>query len=290
MLRVFLQIFRLIPFSALYVLSDALAFLLHKIIGYRRKVIYENLQRAFPEKNKTEILKIVRATYCNLSDVTLETLKSFTIPFTEIERRALCLHESIVNQYLDKGQSVILMGSHLGNWEYSGLAMPPQFHGATVAAYKPVKNKGMNAYINQSRSRTGMEMVPMDEMFKAFRNHSSGPKVFLLLSDQSPSSRKSAHWVNFFGQETASLPGADVLGRKFGLPVLYYRMLRTERRGFYEIEFTELCSDPLTATEMDITRSYTRHLEADIRAQPEQWLWSHKRWKMSKVQPEISKV
>jgi len=72
MLRVFLQIFRLIPFSALYVLSDALAFLLHKIIGYRRKVIYENLQRAFPEKNKTEILKIVRATYCNLSDVTLD--------------------------------------------------------------------------------------------------------------------------------------------------------------------------------------------------------------------------
>lgn len=282
MLRVFLQIFRLIPFRVLYVLSDAMAFLLFKIVGYRRKVIVENLRRAFPEKTDLEIQKIVRETYRNLTDVTLETLKSFTAPYPEIERRALCVNPEILNQYLDLGKSVILTGSHLGNWEYSGLTMPPQFHGETVTAYKPLTNKGMDAYINQARSRTGMQMVAMDEVFKAMRKHSEAPTVFILLADQSPSSRKSAHWVNFFGQETASLPGADVLGRKFGMPILYYQVLRTARRGFYEIEFTELCADPLVAAEMDITRAFTRRLEADIRAQPEQWLWSHKRWKMSR--------
>jgi len=282
MLRVFLQLFRLIPFRALYVLSDALSFLLFKIVGYRRKVIFDNLQHAFPEKNEAEILKIVRANYRNLTDVTLETLKSFTAPYTEIERRALCLNPEIVNQFLDRGQSVILTGSHLGNWEYTGLTMPPQFHGATVTAYKPLTNKGMDAYINQARSRTGMEMVGMDEVFKAIRKRSEVPTVFILLADQSPSSRKSAHWVSFLGQDTASLPGADVLGRKFGLPVLYYRVVRTGRRGFYEIEFTELCTDPSSANEMDITRAFARRLEADIRQQPEQWLWSHKRWKMKR--------
>ena len=282
MLRVFLQIFRLIPFRVLYVLSDAMAFLLFKIVGYRRKVIVENLRRAFPEKTDLEIQKIVRETYRNLTDVTLETLKSFTAPYPEIERRAICMNPEILNQYLDLGKSVILTGSHLGNWEYSGLTMPPQFHGDTVTAYKPLTNKGMDAYINQARSRTGMQMVAMDEVFKAMRKHSEAPTVFILLADQSPSSRKSAHWVNFFGQETASLPGADVLGRKFGMPILYYQVLRTARRGFYEIEFTELCADPLAAAEMDITRAFTRRLEADIRAQPEQWLWSHKRWKMSR--------
>ncbi len=282
MLQVFLQIFRLVPFRVLYVLSDGLAFLLFRVIGYRRKVIFENLQRAFPEKSEAEILKIVRANYRNLTDVTLETLKSFTAAFAEIERRAVCLNPEIVNQYLDRGQSVILTGSHLGNWEYTGLTMPPQFHGATVTAYKPLTNKGMDAYINQARSRTGMEMVGMDEVFKAIRKRSAEPTVFILLADQSPSSRKSAHWVSFFGQETASLPGADVLGRKFGLPVLYYRVVRTEQRGFYEIEFTEICTDPSAAAEMDITRAFARRLEADIRQQPEQWLWSHKRWKMKR--------
>ncbi len=282
MLRVFLQIFRLVPFWALYLLSDALAFLLHRIVGYRRKVIVDNLQRAFPEKKEAEIRKITRATYRNLTDVTLETLKSFTTNLSEIDRRAPCINPEVVNQYLDRGQSIILTGSHLGNWEYTGLSMPPQFHGATVTAYKPVKNKSMDAYINQARSRAGMEMVAMDEMFKAIRKRAAEPTVFILLADQSPSSRKSAHWVEFMGQETASLPGADVLGRKFGMPVLYYRVLRTTRRGFYEIEFIELCTDPTTATEMDITKTYARHLEADIRQQPEQWLWSHKRWKMKR--------
>ncbi|MDO8366750.1 MAG: lysophospholipid acyltransferase family protein [Saprospiraceae bacterium] len=280
MLQIALQFFRLVPFGALYVLSDALAFLLYKIIGYRKKVILDNLRRSFPEKSEADTRKIARATYQNLTDVTLETLKSFSAPYAEIERRGLCLNPELVNQYLDRGQSVILTGSHLGNWEYSGLTMPPQFHGATVTAYKPLTNKGMDAYINQARSRTGMELVAMDEVFKAIRKRSGEPTVFILLADQSPSSRKSAHWVEFLGQDTASLPGADVLGRKFGLPVLYYRVVRTTRRGFYEIEFTELCADPSTAAEIDITRAFARRLETDIRQQPEQWLWSHKRWKM----------
>jgi len=108
----------------LYVLSDVLAFVLFKVLGYRRKVIFKNLQRAFPEKNEQEMLKLVRATYQNLTDVTLETLKSFTLSFAEIERRAICINPELVNHYLDQGKSVLLTGSHFGNWEYSGLSMP----------------------------------------------------------------------------------------------------------------------------------------------------------------------
>jgi KDO2-lipid IV(A) lauroyltransferase len=99
------------------------------------------------------------------------------------------------------------------------------------------------------------------------------------LSDQSPSSKKSAHWVDFLGRDTASLPGLDVLARKFKLPVLYYHVRRL-RRGFYEVEYFEICANPAEAAETDITRDYARRLETIIREQPENWLWSHKRWKM----------
>ncbi len=275
-----LQIFRLVPFSVLYVLSDAMAFFLYRIIGYRKKVIFENLHRAFPEKSEPEIKKIARGTYRNLTDVTLETLKSFTAPTAEIERRALCVNPELLNQYLDRGQSVILSGSHLGNWEYSGLVLPKFLSGTTVLVYKPLTNKKMDAFMNRARTRTGAATVAMKELVRALKSEATS--TFVLLSDQSPSSRKSAHWIDFFGQDTASLPGADVLGRKFGMPVLYYRVQRTPNRGFYEIEFVELCSEPSAAVEMDITRAYARRLENDIREQPEQWLWSHKRWKMKR--------
>ncbi|HAD12966.1 MAG TPA: lauroyl acyltransferase [Saprospirales bacterium] len=279
-----LKIFRLVPFGFLYVLSDMMAFFLYRIIGYRKKVIRENLQRSFPEKSEQEIRHLIREAYRNLTDVTLETIKSFSTSIAEIDRRAICLNPDVVNQYLDQGQSVILAGSHLCNWEYSGLSMPPYFHGDTVTAYKPLSNKKMDAYLNKARSRTGMEMVAMEDVFKSIRKRSEGsnPAVFILLADQSPSSRKSAHWVNFLGQDTASLPGMDVLGRKFGLPVLYYRVIRTARRGFYEIEFSELCIDPSEAQEMEITKAYANRLEADIRENPGHWLWSHKRWKMKR--------
>lgn len=284
MLPFVLRIFTIVPFWALYLLSDALAFVLYHVAQYRKKTVFDNLRQSFPEKTNSEITKISRNTYRNLADIMLETLKSFNLPTAEIERRALCLNPDVVNQYLDRGQSVILMGSHLGNWEYSGIAMPPHFHATTVTAYKPLSNKKMEAYINKARARTGMQLVAMDEVYKEMRKRNGRQStVFLLLSDQSPSSRKSAHWLPFLGRETACLPGADVLSRKMGLPVLYYRTVRTYRRGFYEIEFLELCAEPAQTEEMDITRTYCRHLEADIREYPEQWLWSHKRWKMSRV-------
>lgn len=280
-LRLFAELFRFLPFRAMYALSDGLAFLLFRVVGYRKKVVLENLRRAFPEKNDNEIQHIARLFYRNLTDTTLETIKYFTASLPEINLRCLVLNPELVNQYLDRGRSIILAGSHYNNWEICGLTMPPTFHGATVTAFKPLTNKTIDRFLNGSRSRTGMEMISMEDTFKEMRKRASEPVVWILLADQSPSSRKSAHWVQFLGQDSASLPGTDVLARKFGFPVLYFHVRRV-RRGFYEVLFEEIWPDPSNASEADITRAFARHLEAKIREQPENWLWSHKRWKIKR--------
>jgi len=281
--RLVAEIFRFIPFRMLYGLSDGLAFLLRAMVGYRIDVVYDNLRRAFPEKTEDEIKQIARASYRNLMDVTLETLKSYTMPLAEIQRRCPPVNPGLVNQYLDRGQSVILAGSHYNNWEYTGISMPPAFHGATVTAYKPISNRLIDKYVNWTRARTGMVLISMDSTFAVIRQREREQQrsVYVLLSDQSPSSKKSAHWVNFLGRDTASLPGLDVLARKFKLPVLYYHVRRLQR-GFYDVEFFEICPNPDEAAEAEITNAYTRHLENIIRKQPENWLWSHKRWKMKR--------
>lgn len=279
--RLVAEIFRFLPFRLLYGLSDGVAFLLRAVVGYRSAVVYDNLRRAFPEKTEAEIKKIARASYRNLTDVTLETLKSYTMPLAEIQRRCPPINPELVNQYLDQGQSVILAGSHYNNWEYTGISMPPVFHGDTVTAFKPISNKLIDRYVNWTRARTGMVLISMDSTFAVIRQREREQQrsVYVLLSDQSPSSKKSAHWVDFLGRDTASLPGLDVLARKFKLPVLYYHVRRL-RRGFYEVEYFEICANPAEAAETDITRDYARRLETIIREQPENWLWSHKRWKM----------
>lgn len=278
-LRLFIELFRLVPFRLLYVMSDGLAFLLYRVAGYRKKVVLDNLRRSFPDKDEAEIRRLARLSYRNLADITLESVKYFTASVPEMKRRCPVLNPEVVNRYLDRSQPVILTGSHYNNWEITGISMPPTFHGTTITAFKPLSNKHIDRYLNRARSRTGMEMVSMEDMFKVMRRRASEPVVWILLADQSPSSRKSAHWVEFLGQETAALPGSDVLARKFNFPVLYYHVSRV-KRGYYEVTFSDLCPEPATMPETEITRIYNRTLEAHIREQPENWLWSHKRWKI----------
>ncbi len=282
MLRLVAGAFRFVPFRVVYVLSDGLAFFLYRILGYRKKVVFDNLRRSFPEKNDAELTEIARRFYQNLTDITLESIKLFTISLAEATRRAPPRNPELLNKYLDQGQPVILCGSHYNNWEITGLSMPLAFNGTTITAFKPLTNKILDRYLNANRSRATMEMVAMNDLFSTMRKRGKEPVVFILLSDQSPSSPKSAHWVPFLGQETASLPGADVLARKFNFPVLYYDTQRL-RRGFYEVHFSELWPDPTTAQEGDISRAYARQLEQIIRHDPANWLWSHKRWKIKKV-------
>ena len=283
-LRLVSELFRFVPFWLLYLLSDGLAFVLQRVVGYRKRVIADNLKRAFPEKNELEMRQIVRDTYRNITDVALETIKSHTTPLSEIHRRCKVLNLEIVAEYLNRGQAVILAGSHNSNWEYTGLTMPKGFPGNLYGAYKPISNKRINHYINKMRGRSGVIPVPMDEVMGVMRKQKEiGPFGFMLISDQSPSSRKRAHWVTFFGQETASLPGIDVLSRMFGFPVFSYQIRRL-RRGYYELEYSPLWMNPSTAQEGEITRAYTLRLEAEIRNQPGSWLWSHKRWKMRRAE------
>ncbi|MDX2279642.1 MAG: lysophospholipid acyltransferase family protein [Saprospiraceae bacterium] len=280
-LLLLIQLFRFVPFGALYVLSNGLAFVLYRVIGYRKKVVNDNLRRVFPEKSPAEIEQIARKSYRNLTDITLESIKAFTLSKTAIAQRCPCINPEVVNAFLDRGQSVIVGGSHYNNWELACLTIPGGFHAPAITVYKPLSNKIMDAYFNRNRARGGMEMVDMETVFSTMRKRRDETAAWFLVSDQSPSSRKNAHWVSFLGQDSASLPGVDLLARKFNYPVLYFHIARI-KRGYYELRYETLWPEPATAAPEDITRAYAQKAEAYIYDQPENWLWSHKRWKITR--------
>lgn len=280
--NIFAGLFWFVPYRLLYPLSDFLAFVLRDIAGYRKQVILENLIKAFPEKSRSEIDSIVRDTYRNLTDIILETVKSFTTPVPELKRRCVFRNPEIVTDVLSTGKSVLLTGSHTCNWEYAATMLPTSLSVPVFGAYKPLTNKPTEKFLNQKRSRGGMIPVPMESMMAELRRNQSRPTATILISDQSPSSRKRAHWIQFFGRETACLPGADIISRMFDYPVFNYRITRV-RRGYYEVTFMPVCMHPSEAAEGEITQRYHKLLEDEIRANPGNWLWSHKRWKMNRL-------
>ena len=286
-LRLGVALLWLIPFPFLYRLSKGVAFLLDRIIGYRREVIFSNLKKCFPEKGREEIEAIARKSYLNLTDHMLEALKSFSMPVDKIRPRFIFKNPEAVNQFLEKGRPVILNGSHFNNWEWAVQTTSVDLKGTTIGINKPIRNKVVEKYVNNIRTRAGMRLVGMKSIFKFIKENPALPAAYLLLSDQSPGNRNPdrIYWIDFFGNETAWVQGADVLARKFDFPVIYQHVSRI-KRGYYEIEYIPVCLDPREKIDGEITRDYVILLEKIIRECPENWLWSHKRWKYTRAEVE----
>jgi KDO2-lipid IV(A) lauroyltransferase len=101
------------------------------------------------------------------------------------------------------------------------------------------------------------------------------------MADQSPHHGKIKHWVDFLNQETPVHIGAENLSRKLDLAVVFIEIQRV-KRGYYEIEAKTLFENPQQTEKFEITEKYFKILENIIRNKPENWLWSHKRWKYKK--------
>jgi Kdo2-lipid IVA lauroyltransferase/acyltransferase len=277
--RGFVELFRWVPFRVLYVLSDGLAWLLYRVVKYRRVVVLDNLQRCFPDATPAEREAIVKASYQNLADIMLESVKGTTASLAELHRRYRYANFELVNQYLDAGRSVVIAGGHYNNWEWGVLTIGAGFRGKTIGIYKPLSNPYTDRWFFQTRSRDGyMILKSMKDTFRAVHDYSDTPTVFMLVADQSPSNRQTAITVDFFGHKTACLPGTEAIARAHNHVVMYYEIQRL-RRGYYELTFSEVCTEPNEVVEGVITQRFMAKIEAAIRRQPGPWLWSHRRWK-----------
>jgi KDO2-lipid IV(A) lauroyltransferase len=184
------------------------------------------------------------------------------------------------NVFLKQGRPIMLVGGHYNNWEWGVLTIAEGFEGTTFGVFKPLSNKYMNRWFLNMRSRDPkMILTPMRETFAAVEKNRNKPSVFILVSDQSPSNRETAQWVEFFGQPTACPPGADTIARTEGMPVFMYHIRRV-KRGHYALHFTLLHKNAAELPPGGVTTLLMNTLEADIRRSPGNWLWSHKRWKI----------
>ena len=75
----------LLPYPLLYFLSDILYIIVYRILGYRKNVVFTNLQRSFPNKNTEELYDIMSGFYRHFCDVLVEILKGFTISEEDVK-------------------------------------------------------------------------------------------------------------------------------------------------------------------------------------------------------------
>lgn len=278
LIRALALLMAIVPFGVAYMLSDILYFVLYRLVRYRKKVVLRNLEKSFPDKDAREIHRITRNFYRHLADIFIEGLKGMAMSRHQVIKRHRMVNPGILQPYYEKHQSVIGVTGHYGNWEWGALSGGIQIPYELVAFYKPLSNAYIDRYLKRQRAQFNCRLASIKETYSTFDATKNETVVYMMAADQSPTNLQDCHWVRFLNQDTACLHGPEKYSRLYRLPVFYVD-IRKKKRGYYELTLSLLTEDANELWPGELTAMFMRRLEQIIVEKPEEWLWSHRRWK-----------
>ena len=289
-MRLLIRIFSLLPLSVLYMISDIILYpLVYYVARYRLKVVRKNLRNSFPEKGKNELKSIEKKFYRHFADLIVEVVYGYRVTDEEMRERVVFENVDLVEHLASKTHGVIAYLGHMGNWEWL-VDLNKRFVNLAMVeynVYRQLKNPASDKMMLELRSKRGGECIEKKQLLRKLvaLRRSEHPFVVGMLSDQKPSKRSSYAWTQFLNQETAFLDGSEVLAHKFGFSAVYAHIW-SPKRGYYRIRFEQITDDPELMQPEEMTKRYAELLEQNICAQPEQWLWTHNRWKWGRKELE----
>ncbi len=272
-------LFSLPPLKFLYFGSWIGYLILYYLIGYRKTIISKNIRTSFPDLPEKDVCILIKKYYHNLSRVAAESVKAMHWSVEQHKKRIILSNSDYLEELAKSGKNIIVLAGHTGNWEWlPALVAPYGFD--LLGVYKPQSNKTFNELTIRIRRKKGVDPIPMRETARAIKQTTSNskPKALLLISDQIPAKPDIHFWSEFLNQNTAWFTGGEKIAKKYKLPVVFMKVTRTSP-GNYEGTVIPISMNPSQEEEGEITRKYIRELEKNIKIQPENWLWSHRRWK-----------
>jgi KDO2-lipid IV(A) lauroyltransferase len=263
----------------LFFVSELITFFVYRIIGYRKKVVFNNLSNAFPDATVKEIQHIARKYYRHMSVMIVENIYLRFANQKKMENHLVLENKELLMRLYEQHKNVVFMLGHYGNWEMAGILakiLPYKF----AAVYKQLSSKIFDRIYFDIRSRMGVEPIEMKDIVRRMHqlNTQREPFALIMVADQAPASGGKKHWVRFLNQETAVYLGSEKLAAKFDMAVVYLELTRI-KKGKYRVKPTLISDKPMQTKTFEITEQYFDLLQASILNGTRFWLWSHRRWK-----------
>lgn len=268
--------------------------LLIRFAGFRVSIARANLELAYPEKSVEEREALLTQSYRELGVLWLELLRFFYRFDRFVENNCRVEGAEHLEAAKAQGNGVLVLTSHLGNWEALAVSGPTLMGTPVTMVTKRLKPEWLNRVFEITRSLLGVRMAfeprTMPEILRALkRNEAVG-----FVMDQYAGAPVGAR-VPFFGKAVGSHTALAALAMRTGAPVVPAFAAR-QPGGRYLIRF-----EPAVALEakgepdarlIANTALFVRHIEAWIRQYPAQWLWIHRRWKgdLSPLPPDSQGV
>ena len=247
-----------------------------------RRLGLENLNLAFGDaKTPAEKRRILRRSLQNFSLVMLDLLW-FTRDSVSRMERWFEASPGLAAAMAQRKSRVGVTG-HFGNWELMGRYWALK-SGGLMAVAMPLKNPAVDALLQRARENNGQQIVAREGALKKLVRYLRGNGTVGLLLDQNTAPEEGGIFVDFFGRPVAVSPAAGILAPMTGAEILFGYALPGPDGTYrgempHVIASEEVASLDRATAALELTRRITGFYEEAIRARPDGWLWSYKRWR-----------
>lgn len=266
-----------LPLRAAYRLGRALGGAAYWVLAPYRRLAIRNLTIAYgDEKPVPEIRRLARAHFQALGANLLSSIKAATLDLEALREMATVDNMGSIRDALDRGRGVVLVISHIGNWELFAQICQflPGYRWSTV--YQPLGNRYIEADVRRTRMARGVHLFSRKNGFNA-------PTAFLraggavgVLVDQHAGD--AGVWAPFFGRLASTSHLAALLALRTGAELVPIA-IQTAAPGRWRV----VVSPPVPRLPGEEVNALTARLnlvlEGQIRASPADWFWVHNRWK-----------
>ena len=272
-------LFSLLSPRAALAVGRGLGWIYGSVIRYHRRDAWEALARSLPEKTAAERRGILRRMYGNLGMNVVETARLPHVSEQHLKDTIDWEGEHHARDVLAAGKGLLVLSAHTGNWDIL-CTMAPRFNYPTTIITKRIKNKGINDYWMAARARFGLKFVPAHNSYRPCLAALRKNEIIVFILDQNMI-RDEGLFVDFFGHPACTTPGLAYMSAQSGAAVVPVFMLR-QPDGRHLVKALPPIAPPPDRKPETIaayTQRYTKVIEDVIRANPDQWIWIHRRWR-----------
>lgn len=264
----------------LFVLGEFLGFCAWLILPGYRRLARRNVSIAFGnEKSPRQLRRLVRRHFQRLGANLLCSVKLTSMPLEKMATQIETENLDAIHQELRAGHPVVLILSHLANWELFAHILP-KFIGyvRNSTIYQRLGNRFVDEHVRRVRGRAGVEMFDRREGFEnAIKLLRSGGAIGIL-SDQHAGDH--GLWAPFFGRLASTSPLPALLAKRTGAALIGVAIYTAGRARWRIVVSPAL--DPKAGSVESLTVKINELIASQIRRAPEDWFWVHNRWKTPK--------
>jgi len=264
-------LFGKLPMSVLHAIAYPLSFIGYHLVEKKRNIIFSNLKNSFPDKSDEELYKLAKLNFKHFSFVMVEAIKAGDLSEKEIRKRVRIRNPEVIEQLAKNNQSVLMLAGHHCNWEWMLLGCSLQLSFPIDVVYKPLHDLAVDEHMKKSRSRFGARPIPNKNALIEIMQRRKEVRGFAMVADQSPVRKEE-------NQESSFAIGSQKIAQLTKYPTVFVGMKRLSL-GHYEVYFEELGQAPYEKEGYELTEKYARVLEKMILENPEDWMWSNRKWK-----------